>query len=99
MKAELSVEENCEAEIDALPAAALQEVLHRLEFLRENPRGAQTAGIRGAPEVRRAVTGKYLNLLFSRRERGHRLYADGSAWSQKTADAQKLVSKIKDTQG
>ena len=41
-----------------------KKVQDTLNLLQTYPRAAQTAGIRGAPEVRRAVAGKYLVFYF-----------------------------------
>jgi hypothetical protein len=46
-------------EIDALTDRELKPVIEMLEFLCENPLGAQTAGFAKMPEVRRAIAESY----------------------------------------
>ena len=63
MRAELSLEEDCEVELEKLAelaSDAFEKVIVRMELLRDFPRSAQAAGIRGAKEVRRSVVGSYL---------------------------------------
>ena len=51
-------------EISSLTDADFERVRTVINVLRDYPRAAQTAGIRGIPEVRRAVAGKYLVFHF-----------------------------------
>lgn len=56
----LDIQPQAEQDIFSLDAYNYERVNDGLDFLSRQPRGAQTAGIRGVPEVRRAVAGKYL---------------------------------------
>ena len=47
-------------DLESLSHRDLQKVIATLEFLCNNPLGAQTADCRKAPEIRRAVADKYL---------------------------------------
>ena len=60
MKAVLLVLPRSEAEILELARRDMNRIVDTLEFLCDFPRGAQTAGLEGAPEIRRAVSGNYL---------------------------------------
>jgi len=60
MTAEVHLDPIAAQDIDALTRSALSRVIEILDFLSENPLGAQTAGYRKAPDIRRAVAGKYL---------------------------------------
>lgn len=51
-------------EILSLSPSNFNKVQDTLNMLQTYPRAAQTAGIRGVPEVRRAVAGKYLIFYF-----------------------------------
>ncbi|HLK56721.1 MAG TPA: type II toxin-antitoxin system RelE/ParE family toxin [Chthonomonadaceae bacterium] len=60
MKATLLIFPRAEAEMLELPWRDLNHIMETLEFLCDFPRGAQTAGLEDAPEIRRAVSGNYL---------------------------------------
>ena len=60
MKAKLLLEEKSEKVLEALALPDLLRCIDILNFLCDNPLGAQTAGFLKFPEMRRAVAGKYL---------------------------------------
>ena len=60
MKAEIHLRPLAAQDMESLARPALLRVIEILNFLSDQPLGAQTAGYRKDPEMRRAVAGKYL---------------------------------------
>jgi plasmid stabilization system protein ParE len=60
MTASLLLRSRAEQEMGQLARRDLASIIEILEFLCDNPLGAQTAGFRRDREMRRAVAGRYL---------------------------------------